>query len=64
MTMGLETCYIGLFEGAFRNYRRVDKELNLPADHEVFSVLVLGYPKFKFLRAVERKPLRVKWERD
>lgn len=64
MTMGLETCYIGLFEGAFRNYRPVAKELNLPADHEVFSVLVLGYPKFRFLRTVERKPLKVKWERD
>ena len=63
MTMGLETCYIGLFEGAFRNYRPVAKELNLPADHEVFSVLVLGYPKFKFLRTVERKPVKVKWVR-
>ena len=61
MTMGLETCYIGLFEGAFRNYRPVAKELNLPGDHEVFSVLVLGYPKFKFLRTVERKSLKVKW---
>jgi nitroreductase/Pyruvate/2-oxoacid:ferredoxin oxidoreductase delta subunit len=60
MTMGLETCYIGLFEGAFRNYRPVAKALNLPAGHEVFSVLVLGYPKFKFLRTVERKPLKVK----
>jgi nitroreductase/NAD-dependent dihydropyrimidine dehydrogenase PreA subunit len=61
MTMGLETCYIGLFEAAFKNYRPVAKELNLPADHEVFSVLVLGYPKYKFLRTVERKPLSVKW---
>jgi nitroreductase len=61
MTMGLETCYIGLFEGAFRNYPPVARELNLPAGHEVFSVLVLGYPKNKFLRTVERKPLNVKW---
>jgi nitroreductase len=61
MTMGLETCYIGLFETAFRNHSPVAKELNLPAGHEVFSVLVLGYPKYKFLRTVERKPLNVKW---
>ena len=61
MTMGLETCYIGLFETAFKNHSPVAKELNLPAGHEVFSVLVLGYPKYKFLRTVERKPLKVKW---
>ena len=60
-TMGLETCYIGLFEAAFKNYPPVVKELDLPAGHEVFSVLVLGYPKYRFLRTVERKPLSVKW---
>jgi nitroreductase len=61
MTMGLQICFIGLFEIAFKNYFPVAKELNLPAGHEVFSVLVLGYPKHKFLRTVERKPLKVKW---
>ena len=61
MTMGLETCYIGLFEAAYKNHPPVAKELNLPAGHEVFSVLVLGYPKFKFLRAVDRRPLKVAW---
>lgn len=61
MTMGLETCYSGLFEAASKNHPSVAKELNLPPGHEVFSVLVLGYPKHKFLRTVERKPLNVKW---
>jgi nitroreductase/NAD-dependent dihydropyrimidine dehydrogenase PreA subunit len=61
MTMGLETCYIGLFEAAVKNHPPVAKELDLPAGHEVFSVLVLGYPKYKFLRTIERKPLKVKW---
>lgn len=61
MAMRLETCYIGLFEAAFKNYPPVGRELNLPGDHQVFSVLILGYPKYKFLRTVERKPLNVKW---
>jgi nitroreductase/NAD-dependent dihydropyrimidine dehydrogenase PreA subunit len=61
MTLGLETCYIALFESAFRNYPPVARELNLPRDHRVFSVLIVGYPKVKFLRAVERKPLKVEW---
>lgn len=62
MTMGLETCYIGLFERAFRNHPPVAGELNLPSGHEVFSVLALGFPKYRFLRSVDRKPLKVKWE--
>ncbi len=61
MTMGLETCYIGLFATAHKNYPPVARELKLPGDHEIFSVLILGYPKYKFLRTVERKPLKVKW---
>jgi nitroreductase len=61
MTMGLETCYIGLFEGAFRDDPAVAGELNLPATHGVFSVLAVGYPKVQFLRTVERKPLKVEW---
>jgi hypothetical protein len=32
-----------------------------PEDHKVLSTLILGYPKFKYLRAVDRDPMRVKW---
>ncbi len=60
-TLGLETCYMGLFEIAFRNDPKVSRELNLPAGNELFSVLVIGYPRHKFLRTVERKPLKVRW---
>lgn len=61
MTLGLESCYIGLFEGAARNDTAVKAELELPPGHEVFSVLVLGYPRYKFLRTVDRKPIQVQW---
>ncbi|MBW2061378.1 MAG: nitroreductase family protein [Deltaproteobacteria bacterium] len=62
MTMGLETCYIGLFEAAANAFPPLMKELNFPAGHKVFSVLVLGYPRLKFLRSVDRKPIKVRWE--
>lgn len=62
MTMGLETCYIGLFEFAANTYPPIIEELKLPHGHKVFSVLILGYPKLKFLRTVDRKPMRVRWE--
>jgi nitroreductase/NAD-dependent dihydropyrimidine dehydrogenase PreA subunit len=62
MTMGLETCYIGLFDAAANSYAPVLEELNLPAGNRVYSVLVLGYPRLKFLRTVDRNPIRVEWE--
>lgn len=62
MTMGLETCYIGLFEGATKAYPPMAEELKLPEGNRVGSVLILGYPKMKYLRAVDRKPIKTRWE--
>jgi nitroreductase/NAD-dependent dihydropyrimidine dehydrogenase PreA subunit len=61
-TMGLEYTYIGLFEGASNGYPEVMKALNLPEGNRVYSVIILGYPKMKFLRTVDRKHARVKYE--
>ncbi len=38
------------------------EELRPPPRHKVYSVLILGYPKLKYLRAVDRKPIEVTWE--
>ena len=61
-TMGLETTYIALFENAANAYQPIKDDLKLPEGHRVLSVLVIGYPKFKFLRAVDRKPIKTRWE--
>jgi nitroreductase len=61
-TMGLEACYIGLIEFAANNYPPLQDELGLAQDNKVFSVIVLGYPKLKFLRTVDRNPIGVRWE--
>jgi nitroreductase/NAD-dependent dihydropyrimidine dehydrogenase PreA subunit len=62
MTMGLGTCYIGLLTNAALNYPPVQKALDLPPGNMVHSILVLGYPRLKFHKAVDRKPLTVQWE--
>ncbi len=62
MTMGLGTCYIGLLTNAALNYPPVQKALDLPPGNTVHSVLVLGYPRLKFHKAVDRKPLTIQWE--
>ena len=61
-TMGLEYTYIGLFEAATRGHEPLQEELSLPEGHMVFSVIIMGYPKLKFLKTVDRKPVRVRWE--
>jgi len=61
MTMGLESTYIGLFEMAASDLK-INKELKLPAGHQVYSVLILGYPALKYLRTTDRKPLKVRWD--
>ncbi len=62
MTLGLGTCYIGFLEFAWHNSEEVRKEVGLPDDHTIGSVLILGYPKLKFLRSVDRRPMAVRWE--
>jgi hypothetical protein len=61
-TMGLEYTYIGILQGAADNYPPVMEELNLPEGNKVYSVIIIGYPKLKFLRTVDRKPAAVRWE--
>jgi len=62
MTMKIESCYIGLFTGAANAHLSIIEALALPPHHQVYSTLILGYPKLKYRRAVDRKPITVSWE--
>ena len=59
MTMGIESCYIGLLEMAAKGSPTLMEALHLPSGNEVYSVLIIGYPKFQFARTVDRAPIRV-----
>jgi nitroreductase/NAD-dependent dihydropyrimidine dehydrogenase PreA subunit len=61
-TLGLETTYIALFEAAAKGYKPLRDELGLPEGHEVLSVIILGYPRVRYLRTVDRKPIKTRWE--
>lgn len=61
-TMGPATTCVALFENAFRGHKPVGEALALPDGHEVLSVPVIGYPRLKFSRAVDRKPVKTRWE--
>jgi len=61
MTLGLETCYIGLLEISAAASPAIMEELSLPYGNKVYSVLILGYPKYRYLRTVDRKPIQASW---
>jgi hypothetical protein len=61
-TMGLETTFIGLFEIAARSYKPLMDELSLPKGNRVFSVLIAGYPRLRYLRTIDRRPIKTRWE--
>ena len=58
MTMGLETCYIGLLEMAAHGSDAVMAELDLPPGNMVYSVLIIDFPKYGFIKTVDRKPIK------
>ncbi|MBN2039367.1 MAG: nitroreductase family protein [Spirochaetes bacterium] len=61
-TMGLETTFVALFASAANTYPPLTGELGLPEGNKVYAVLVVGYPKIRYLRAVDRKQVSVRWE--
>jgi nitroreductase len=62
MTAGLGTCYIGLLRIAAENSPAVQEAMALPTGNTVHCIVIMGYPRLKFLKAVDRKPMDVQWE--
>jgi len=58
---GLGTCWAGIFLGAAFNHPPLMAALDLPENHLVHGALMLGYPKFRYVRIPQRKALQVIW---
>lgn len=62
-SMGLGTCWAGLFEYcAVSGYEPLLSLLNLPENMQVTSGMMLGYPQYTYHRLVDRNPLQVSWQ--
>jgi nitroreductase/NAD-dependent dihydropyrimidine dehydrogenase PreA subunit len=59
--MGLGTCFVGWLTGAAARSEEVIEALGLPEDHAVYAALALGYPKYKYRRAIGRGTPEVEW---
>ncbi|TFG21443.1 MAG: 4Fe-4S dicluster domain-containing protein [Promethearchaeota archaeon] len=59
---GLGTCWIGIAQETVQRIKKLAKWLGIPKGRKVWGVMILGYPKVKFLRAPPRKPLAIEWK--
>lgn len=57
-SMGLESCIIGF---SFNPAEIGHRFLGLSDEHQLHSVVALGYPKYRFRRTVQRRPAAVIW---
>ncbi len=58
---GLGSCWAGFLVQAARHYLPLITALNLPENHQVYTALMLGYPKFQYRRIPSRKEVKVTW---
>ncbi len=59
---GLGTCWIGIAQETVQRIKKLGKWLGIPKGRQVWGVMILGYPKVKFLRAPPRNSLNIEWK--
>ena len=64
-TLGIESCFVGFLKRTFWEHEPVREKfysLGLPRENKIYCVLIMGYPKYKFPRTVDRKQPKVIWK--
>ncbi len=60
-TFGLGACWGGYFNAASNNYPPLRKALGIPANHDPFGAMMVGYPVYKYHRIPLRKKASIRW---
>jgi nitroreductase/NAD-dependent dihydropyrimidine dehydrogenase PreA subunit len=60
-TFGLGTCWAGFVMVALAQWPPLQRALALPEGHAAFGAMMLGYPKYKYLRLPPRNEARIVW---
>ena len=60
-SLGVGTCWAGIFMMAVNTYSPLIEYLNIPNGHNVFSALMFGYPKFQYHRIPTRNEANISW---
>ena len=59
--LGLGCCFNGFLVNAVNRVPKMREWLGVPADHQCYSAMTLGYPDVNYLRLVRRFPPEVTW---
>lgn len=60
-SLGLGTCWVGLFMVAAAQHPPIRRALGIPADHMLYGTMIAGYPKFAYQRIPGRNQPQVVW---
>ena len=60
-TMGLGTCLVGFVSIAAHFSKEIGKFLGIPDYHNIFSAIMVGYPKHEYKKTAPRKQRQVRW---
>lgn len=60
-SLGLGTCWIGVFMAAADEHPPIRQFLGIPDDHRLFGTMVAGYPKYRYQRLPARNDANVAW---
>lgn len=61
-TFGLGTCWAGFVMIAAAQWPPLQQALGLPEGHAAFGAMMVGYPKYEYLRLPPRKEARITWK--
>jgi nitroreductase/NAD-dependent dihydropyrimidine dehydrogenase PreA subunit len=60
-SLGLGGCWAGMVYMMASTYPPVHQAIGLPPSQTAHAVMVVGYPKYQYIRMVERKPAPITW---
>ncbi|MGE5405264.1 MAG: nitroreductase family protein, partial [Candidatus Saccharibacteria bacterium] len=60
-SLGLGASAIDLVPAPINRVKELRQMLNIPEDHEVVACMILGYPRYKYQRAIKRKLAGISW---
>jgi nitroreductase/NAD-dependent dihydropyrimidine dehydrogenase PreA subunit len=60
-SLGLGTCWIGFLAAAAKYSGRIARLLGIPADRNLYSAIMVGYPKHEYRKTIPRRPREVRW---
>ena len=54
-TLGLNTCFNGFIVKAMGKKSKLNPQCKIPANHQVYASLLVGYPKVKYRNETSRQ---------